>query len=94
MFQNKFSLSIQFTCRTSTKSWVLTNIYGPCNNEDKTEFIDWFGNIHMPSDIDWVIMGDFNFIRTPKDRNKPRGDVNEMLMFNEAISELGLIITP
>ena len=76
MFQNKFSLSIQFTCRTSSKSWILTNIYGPCNHEDKIEFIDWFGNIQMPNDVDWIIMGDFNFIRTPEDRNRPGGDVN------------------
>ena len=48
----------------------------------------------MPNDIDWIIMGDFNFIRTPEDRNTPGGDVNEMLMFNEAISELGLIELP
>ena len=45
----------------------------------------------MPNDVDWIMMGDFNFIRTPEDRNKPGGDVKEMLMFNEAISELGLI---
>ena len=48
----------------------------------------------MPSDVDWIIMGHFNFIRKPEDRNKPGGDVNEMLMFNEAISELGLIELP
>ena len=40
IFQNKFSLSIQFTCSTSSKTWILTNIYGPCNHEDKVEFID------------------------------------------------------
>ena len=40
MFQNKFSLSIQFTCNTSSKSWILTNIYGPCNHEEKIECIE------------------------------------------------------
>ena len=29
IFQNKFSLTVQFTCKTSHNSWVLTNIYGP-----------------------------------------------------------------
>ena len=52
MFQNKFSLSIQFTCNTSSKSWILTNIYGPCNHEDKIEFIEWFANIQMPNEVD------------------------------------------
>jgi hypothetical protein len=39
-------------------------------------------------------MEDFNFIRKPSDRNKPGGDVNDMLIFNEAISNLGLIELP
>ena len=43
----------------------------------------------MPPEIDWLIVGDFNLLR-----NKPGGDVNEMLLFNEAISSLGLIELP
>ena len=39
-------------------------------------------------------MGDFNFMRAPSDRNRPGGDVNEMLMFNEAISNQGLLELP
>ncbi|KAG2650715.1 hypothetical protein PVAP13_1NG196719, partial [Panicum virgatum] len=45
----------------------------------------------MPPEILWLIVGDFNLIRLPEDRNRPGGDVNEMLHFNEAISALGLI---
>ena len=45
----------------------------------------------MPLDTNWILVGDFNFIRAPTDRNMPSGDVNEMLLFNEAISNLGLI---
>jgi hypothetical protein len=48
----------------------------------------------MPDDSDWIIMGDFNLIRKPSDRNKPGGNVNDMLSFNEAISNLGLIEVP
>lgn len=48
----------------------------------------------MLLDTDWILMGDFNFIRAPTDRNRPGGDVNEMLLFNEAISNLGLVELP
>ena len=48
----------------------------------------------MPPDEDWILMGDFNFIRSPSDRNKPGGDINQMLLFNEAISNLGLVELP
>ena len=39
LFQNKFSLTMQFTCTSSLKPWILTNIYGPCRQEDKIDFI-------------------------------------------------------
>jgi exonuclease III len=93
-FHNEFSLSVNFKCNLSNDSWILTNIYGPCQTERKALFIDWFANIDMPQDTDWIIMGDFNFIRSPSDRNKPGGDLNDMLLFNEAISNLGIVELP
>jgi exonuclease III len=93
-FQNEFSLSIKFTSVLSHESWILTNIYGPCTAERKSSFFEWFSNIDMPDDMDWLVLGDFNFIRKPTDRNKPGGDVNDMLLFNEAISNLGLVELP
>jgi exonuclease III len=82
-FQNEFSLSIKFTSSLSHDSWILTNIYGPCIAERKAIFLEWFSNVDMPEDMDWLVLGDFNFMRKPSDRNKPGGDVNEMLLFNK-----------
>lgn len=39
-------------------------------------------------------MGDFNLIRSPENRNKPGGNVNYMLAFNNAINSLGIIELP
>jgi hypothetical protein len=36
------------------------------------------------------VIGDFNLIRKPKDRNKPGGNVSEMVDFNAAINRHGL----
>ena len=91
VFENEFSISVKFTCKLSNDCWILTNVYGPCHVQKRGEFIDWFGNIDMPQDSDWLVVGDFNFIRSPEDRNNPGGDINDMLLFNEAISNLGLI---
>jgi hypothetical protein len=33
----------------------------------------------VADDIDWLIVGDSNLIRSPSDRNKPGGNINEML---------------
>jgi hypothetical protein len=42
----------------------------------------------MLDDLDWLIMGDFNLIRRPSDRNKPGGNVRDMLSFNAPIHSL------
>ena len=94
VFQNDFALSVQFTCRLSSEVWYLTNVYGPCQPEKRGDFINWFAEIDIPLDTNWLVLGDFNFIRGPADRNKPGGDINDMLLFNEAISRVGLIELP
>ena len=48
----------------------------------------------MPDDILWLIVGDFNLIRKPEDRNRPGGNIGEMLMFNNAIRSLGVVEIP
>lgn len=44
----------------------------------------------MPEEVDWLLLGDFNLMRKPEDRNRDGGDIAEMFMFNNAISVLGL----
>jgi hypothetical protein len=57
-------------------------------------FLIWFRKIYMPDDQMWFIVGDFDLIRNPDNRNKPGGDINLMLAFNEALSMLGVIKIP
>jgi hypothetical protein len=70
--------------------WVLTNIYAPCITYGKIEFLNRLHDFEMPEDVDWLLVGDFNLIRRPNDRNKPGGNVQEMFRFNEVISYLRL----
>lgn len=48
----------------------------------------------MPEDIDWLLVGDFNLMRSPENRNRPGEDLAEMFSFNEAISALRLTKLP
>lgn len=75
-------------------SWLLTNIYGPCTHDGKRSFIQWLKQ-YTVNDVDnWLLVGDFNLIRKPENRNRPGGDVTEMLMFNDVISSLELVELP
>jgi hypothetical protein len=63
------------------------NIYGPCQGEARENFVEWLFDLFIPDEEDWLLVGDFNFIRSPSNRNKPGGDVNHMLTFNNFIRE-------
>jgi len=87
---NEYGISVELVSLYNNVSWVLTCIYGPCLPEGKIQFVNWLKNVQMPDSVDWMILGDFNLMRSLEDRNKPGGSMSEILMFNDAISHLGL----
>ena len=48
----------------------------------------------MPMGENWLVVGDFNFMRSLENRNLPRGDLNDIFIFNEIIAHLGLLELP
>jgi len=89
-FNNEFAISVEINSKMSDDSWILTNVYGPCTPEGKQNFTDWLRQIQMPEDREWIVLGDFNLIRKPEDRNRGEGNMAEMFMFNDTISHLGI----
>lgn len=57
IFENKFAISIQFTSCLNGNSWILSNIYVPCQPNERTEFINSLQNIQIFDDIDWFVGG-------------------------------------
>lgn len=64
-FHSEFAQSVELHCNLSGISWGLTNIYLPCVHEKKLIFLDCLRNITMPNEVYWLIVGDFNFLRSP-----------------------------
>jgi hypothetical protein len=48
----------------------------------------------MSDNVKWLVVGDFNLIRSPENRNKEGGNIHEMMAFNDAISRLRLVELP
>lgn len=94
VFSNRFAISIEFTSKLNNESWLLTTVYAPCTLNGKREFLNWFRNIVMPEEVDWLIVRDFNLLRKHEDRNRDGANLNEIFLFNEAINKLGLIELP
>jgi hypothetical protein len=93
-FQNEFSQYFELTCLLTGEQWFLTNIYAPCTAEGKLALLSWFRDVEIQDDSKWLIVGDFNLLISQENRNKPGGNISEMLAFNEAISRVGLVEIP
>lgn len=90
---NSYAITVKLFCRLDNKSFHVTNIYGP-SSPQKMGFITWLMNLDTSDFEDWVLGGDFNLIRHHENRNKPGGDIGEMIMFNELITDLDLVQIP
>lgn len=95
VFTMPYGIRVDFISQSSPDdSWKLINIYGLCQGELRTEFVNWLHDLDIGDDENWIVMGDFNFIRSTENRNLPGGDMNDILIFNEAISSAGLVELP
>lgn len=94
IFSEQFALGIQFTANQSSHVWTLVNIYGPFTGEHRDLFTKWLFNLIIPSTEDWLLLGDFNYIRSPDNRNKPGGNAQDMFTFNDFIREQHLTELP
>jgi hypothetical protein len=90
----KFGLVIKFTSIHNNEFWYLVCVYGPCHGVERDNFVSWLYNLQIASEDNWLIVGDFNFIRAQVNRNKPGEDINDMFLFNEIIGHLGLLELP
>ena len=91
IFSESFTLVVNFVSTQSSQTWTLANIYGPCSGDARLTFTNWLYDLVIPPTQDWLLLGDFNYIRGPDNRNKPGGCPNDMCTFNDIIRKLSLI---
>lgn len=91
---NSYALTCKFASRLDNKEFHITNIYGPFVHAQKQGFATWLMNFDTSEFKDWILAGDFNLYRQPENRNKPGGDLSEINLFNELISDLDLTEIP
>lgn len=91
---NFSSITVMLTSLLTGRSFHISNIYGPCAADEKSAFISWLYNFDTDSIDDWLLAGDFNLMRSLGDRNKPGGNINDMLLFNDVLQHLILVEIP
>ena len=94
VFADVFALTVSFVSTQSSQLWSLVNIYCPCTGDDREEFTTWLYDVQIPNGQDWLLLGDFNYMRDPDNRNKPGGNLNDMITSNDIIRKQQLIEIP
>ena len=89
-----YGIVISFKSMHNGDFWYLVNVYGPCQGTLRDEFVSWLYNLNVEPEKNWLLLGDFNFIRSLDNRNLPGGDINDIFLFNEIIGHLGLLELP
>jgi hypothetical protein len=89
-----FGIVISFTSTISSDNFILVNVYGPCEGQEREDFIAWLCHFDISDDSMWLFLGDFNFYRYAESRNRHGANVQDISTFNEVISYLGLIELP
>ena len=60
----QFVVVVEFVSRQNNEKWTLVAVYGPCQGEARDNFVTWLYNLSIPVDENWLLLGDFNFIRS------------------------------
>jgi len=90
----QFAVVIEFVSRQNNDKWTFVVVYGPCQGQARDNFVTWIYNLNIPVEENWLMLGDFNFLRSTDNRNLHGGDLNDMFIFNEIIGHLGLLELP
>lgn len=89
-----FAIVVCFSSRMDNCVWNLVNVYGPCVEPARSQFITWLRALDIQDEENWMILGDFNFYRSLDNRNKNGGNFQDTQIFNDMIDFLGLVELP
>jgi exonuclease III len=89
-----FSITVSFKSKLNNQQWKLTTVYGPSHGDRRNDFTHWLYTLQIRTDENWMLIGDFNFYRSPDDRNRDGAKYSDMETFNSIISHLGLVEIP
>jgi hypothetical protein len=71
-------------------SFMVTNVYGPVDNDRKNDFLTEMRTIYCLNGLPWLLLGDFNIIRDLSDTTATNPNTHSMLAFNTFIADLEL----
>jgi hypothetical protein len=89
-----FSITTTFSLRSENLVFTVINVYGPCVHVLKPSFLSSIEQIFASLLGPVAIVGDFNLVRSPRDKSNGNINSSEAASFNGFINNLGLLEIP
>ncbi|KAK1292074.1 hypothetical protein QJS10_CPB17g00140 [Acorus calamus] len=89
-----FSISVMLCDITNDCKWILSNVYGPHDEEARERLWEELTDIKSRWNVPWCILGDFNVTRFGGERNRAGVVSSSMEIFSEWIDSEGLLDLP
>jgi hypothetical protein len=71
--------------------WILISVYGPAQDENKSTFLQCLVQSCTEETLPIIVVGgDFNIMKSPKEKNNSRFDDRWPFLFNAVINNLNL----
>jgi exonuclease III len=87
-FCKPYTIACTFTCNLSDLDFSITNTYGPSDHAFSLPYLQHLFELPNLIPGPWILLGDFNLVRQPSDKNN--GQINSTLAnaFNSTILQL------
>jgi exonuclease III len=87
----KCALTVLVDSNSDDTQFVLTNVYAPCEQAERSEFFSEIKDLQPTAATPWALAGDFNIYRYASEKNNNNINWAAMDEFNAWINELELM---
>lgn len=91
---SEFSLTVVLSSTTSPLSFAVTTVYAPSDHSLTSDFVADMTAVATAVSIAWLVLGDFNLIRFPYEKNNPNFDSVRAAAFNSLVNSLSWFELP
>ncbi|XP_071738762.1 uncharacterized protein [Rutidosis leptorrhynchoides] len=92
--EKQYFLAIKGRWKGKSMDTIIVNVYGPHKDVGKRKFWEDLDNLMNCSDVEWVIGGDFNEVRSDEERQNCVFNEHRAAMFNTFIENRCLVEIP
>jgi exonuclease III len=92
--RDSFSLCTSLQSSLSDLTLVITNVYAPADHSLTPAFLAELESLGPLFPVPWLVIGDFNLVRDPSDKNNDNFNLALASSFNDSIRTLALFELP